>query len=197
MSGGLDIYGQWKFGRSDTKKRTGIHLAGTEVKKNLAVTTVFVTACFLSLFILEILYGQEDKRRFLDLVSVFCVGTNRKCTVAVFSYRKEYREALSLQAYLEAFENGEYEFQGTENGVELGIRSQIIEQLERLGRAFCVIEEQLIEEKEETNELVTDISHQIKTPISAIHMSLELLQDTQTTEAENKNFWIGRKGSKS
>ena len=53
-----------------------------------------------------------------------------------FSYRKEYREFLSLQAYLEAFENGEYEFQGTENGVELGIRSQIIEQLERLGRAF-------------------------------------------------------------
>lgn len=105
-----------------------------------------------------------------------------------FSYRKEYREALSLQAYLEAFENGEYEFQGTENGVELGIRSQIIEQLERLGRAFCVIKEQLIEEKEETNELVTDISHQIKTPISAIHMSLELLQDTQTTEAEKQEF---------
>ena len=36
--------------------------------------------------------------------------------------------------------------------------------------------------------MVTDISHQIKTPISAIHMSLELLQDTQTTEAEKQEF---------
>ena len=33
MSGGLGIYGLWKFGHSDTKKRAGIYLAGTEVEK--------------------------------------------------------------------------------------------------------------------------------------------------------------------
>lgn len=172
------------------KRERGYIWLEQRLRKNLAVTTVFVTACFLFLFILEILYGAGGQKEgfWILFFSIFVLALIGNVLWQFFSYRKEYREALSLQAYLEAFENGEYEFQGTENGVELGIRSQIIEQLERLGRAFCVIKEQLIEEKEETNELVTDISHQIKTPISAIRMSLELLQDTQTTEAEKQEF---------
>ena len=72
----------------------------------------------------------------------------------------------------------------------------MIEQLERLGRAFSVIKEQLVEEKERTNELVTDISHQIKTPISAIHMSLELLQDTDNRGRKTRIFGAGTEGSK-
>ncbi len=99
----------------------------------------------------------------IGFFSIFCLLLSGNVLWQFVSYRKEYREYLSLQEYLEAFENGDYEYQGTENGIEIGIHSQMIEQLERLGRAFSVIKEQLVEEKERTNELVTDISHQIKT----------------------------------
>ncbi len=181
------------YGSLDTviqKRERGYIWLEQRLKKNLAVTTLFVTACFLFIFILEILYGtggQKEEFR-IGFFSIFLLAVIGNVLWQFVSYRKEYREYLSLQEYLEAFENGDYEYQGTENGIELGIHSQMIEQLERLGRAFSVIKEQLVEEKERTNELVTDISHQIKTPILAIHMSLELLQDTQTTEAEKQEF---------
>lgn len=180
------------YGSLDTviqKRERGYIWLEQRLKKNLAVTTLFVTACFLFIFILEILYGTGQKEEFrIGFFSIFLLAVIGNVLWQFVSYRKEYREYLSLQEYLEAFENGDYEYQGTENGIEIGIHSQMIEQLERLGRAFSVIKEQLVEEKERTNELVTDISHQIKTPISAIHMSLELLQDTQTTEAEKLEF---------
>ena len=180
------------YGSLDTviqKRERGYIWLEQRLKKNLAVTTLFVTACFLFILILEILYGTGQKEEFrIGFFSIFLLAVIGNVLWQFVSYRKEYREYLSLQEYLEAFENGDYEYQGTENGIELGIHSQMIEQLERLGRAFSVIKEQLVEEKERTNELVTDISHQIKTPISAIHMSLELLQDTQTTEAEKQEF---------
>lgn len=181
------------YGSLDTviqKRERGYIWLEQRLKKNLAVTTLFVTACFLFILILEILYGtggQKEEFR-IGFFSIFLLAVIGNVLWQFVSYRKEYREYLSLQEYLEAFENGDYEYQGTENGIEIGIHSQMIEQLERLGRAFSVIKEQLVEEKERTNELVTDISHQIKTPISAIHMSLELLQDTQTTEAEKQEF---------
>lgn len=83
---GLDIYGQWKFGRSDTKERTGVHLAGTEIKKKSCRNDSVRDGMFSFLiYIGNFVRSRRTKRRFLDLVfQYFCVGTNRKCTVAVF-----------------------------------------------------------------------------------------------------------------
>ena len=199
MSGGLGIYGLWKFGHSDTKKRAGIYLAGTEVEKESCRNDIVRDGMF-SFHIYTGNFVRDRTKRGVPnrIFQYFFACCYRECTVAVCLAKKkkegkltpteEKEQQLLRQEYLEAFENGDYEYQGTENGIELGIHSQMIEQLERLGRAFSVIKEQLVEEKERTNELVTDISHQIKTPISAIHMSLELLQDTQTTEAEKQEF---------
>ena len=199
MSGGLGIYGLWKFGHSDTKKRAGIYLAGTEVENESCRNDIVRDGMFsFHTYTGNFVQDRRTKRGVPNRIfQYFLLAVIGNVLWQFVSYRKEYREYLSLQEYLEAFENGDYEYQGTENGIELGIHSQMIEQLERLGRAFSVIKEQLVEEKERTNELVTDISHQIKTPISAIHMSLELLQDTQTTEAEKQEFLErAQKGSK-
>lgn len=199
MSGGLGIYGLWKFGHSDTKKRAGIYLAGTKVEKESCRNDIVRDGMFsFHTYTGNFVRDRRTKRGVPNRIfQYFLLAVIGNVLWQFVSYRKEYREYLSLQEYLEAFENGDYEYQGTENGIEIGIHSQMIEQLERLGRAFSVIKEQLVEEKERTNELVTDISHQIKTPISAIHMSLELLQDTQTTEAEKQEiFGAGTEGSK-
>ena len=65
-----------------------------------------------------------------------------------------------------------------------GIHSQITEHLERLGSAFGTLRNRLVEEKENTKALITDISHQLKTPIAALGLSFELVKDEDITAAE-------------
>ena len=50
---------------------------------------------------------------------------------------------------------------------------------------------ELVREEQETKSLVTDISHQLKTPIAALRMSLEIKETTELTEEEKKE-WSGR-----
>ena len=200
MSGGLDIYGQWKFGRSDTKERTGVHLAGTEIKKKSCRNDSVRDGMFSFLiYIGNFVRSRRTKRRFLDLVfQYFCVGTNRKCTVADFFLTGRNTEKLCLfKRIWKHLKTESMNFKEQKMVWNLEYAHRLLNSWNDWEELFCVIKEQLIEEKEETNELVTDISHQIKTPISAIHMSLELLQDTQTTEAEKQEFFgSGAKGSK-
>ena len=74
------------------------------------------------------------------------------------------------------------------NTLKTGIRSQLQEQMERVGHAVEVYKKQLEDEKENTKSMITDISHQLKTPESALRLSLELLGDEQITEEEKREF---------
>ncbi len=74
------------------------------------------------------------------------------------------------------------------NTLQTGIRSQLQEQMERVGHAVEVYKKQLEDEKENTKSMITDISHQLKTPVSALRLSLELLGDEQITEEEKREF---------
>lgn len=97
------------YGSLDTviqKRERGYIWLEQRLKKNLAVTTLFVTACFLFIFILEILYGTGQKEEFrIGFFSIFLLAVIGNVLWQFVSYRKEYREYLSLQEYLEAFEN--------------------------------------------------------------------------------------------
>lgn len=72
------------------------------------------------------------------------------------------------------------------------------EERERLGESIEELRlreegarERLVREEQETKSLVTDISHQLKTPIAALRMSLEIKETTELTEEEKKE-WSGR-----
>lgn len=97
------------YGSLDTviqKRERGYIWLEQRLKKNLAVTTLFVTACFLFILILEILYGTGQKEEFrIGFFSIFLLAVIGNVLWQFVSYRKEYREYLSLQEYLEAFEN--------------------------------------------------------------------------------------------
>ena len=43
-------------------------------------------------------------------------------------------------------------------------------------------------EKEATKSLVTDLSHQLKTPVAALSTSLEILEQNDLTEEERREF---------
>lgn len=103
-------------------------------------------------------------------------------------HRRNYRDYLVISRYLEEFEDGRYECQGNSAFLNTGIQSQIVEQMIRLGTAFGTLKERLVEEKENTKRLVTDISHQLKTPAAALKLCFELLEDDALSLEERQEF---------
>lgn len=149
-----------------------------ELKRNLAVSTAGLAALLAALrFLGTSLTGW----------CLLCIlGLAANGIWCYLSYRREYRNYESIIRYLNAFEKGSYEFQLEGEYMEQGVHAQIVDQLERLGRAFGVLKERLEREKEGTRELVTDISHQLKTPVAALGLTLELLGDADVTPAERQ-----------
>lgn len=70
-------------------------------------------------------------------------------------------------------------------------RERLRESIEELRLREEGARERLVREEQETKSLVTDISHQLKTPIAALRMSLEIKETTELTEEEKKE-WSGR-----
>ncbi len=62
------------------------------------------------------------------------------------------------------------------------------ETVRELGAYFEGLEERLSAEEESTKALITDISHQLKTPLASLRMSYELAAEDSLTEEERKEF---------
>lgn len=103
-------------------------------------------------------------------------------------YRRRYNIYMHISSYLEQFEEGNYTYHTESDYMKTGINSQITEQLERMGNAFGTLKSRLIDEKENQKALVTDISHQLKTPVAALSMCFELMEDSDMTAAEREEF---------
>lgn len=63
-----------------------------------------------------------------------------------------------------------------------------LEELKELTVRYDQIKSRLEKEENDTKTLITDISHQLKTPIASLKMSYELLESTQLSEAEQQEF---------
>lgn len=151
-----------------------------ELKGNIMVSTAIIAVFFLIMGFL----GME----LLYCVFLFTVAFLVNAIWCYLVYRREYENYGTIVRYLEEFEMGNYEYHAGNEDVETGIRSQITEQLERMGNAFGTLKNRLVEEKENTKELVTDISHQLKTPVAALGICIELLEDMKITEEEKREF---------
>ena len=75
-----------------------------------------------------------------------------------------------------------------EANAELG---SFMMELSALADSVAVSRERAEQEKEGVKSLVTDISHQLKTPVAALKTSFEILQAGQLTEMEHQEF-LGR-----
>lgn len=71
--------------------------------------------------------------------------------------------------------------------------SRVISQLKRILTSARFKEQQAIEEKNQTMELVSDLSHQFKTPLANIIMNTELLLDPALGEDKRKEFLMHTK----
>lgn len=69
-----------------------------------------------------------------------------------------------------------------------GEMSGILMELEALGNTAAIWREESLREKEGVKSLVTDISHQLKTPVAALKASVEILQQEGLTKEEREEF---------
>ena len=88
---------------------------------------------------------------------------------------------------LEQFQRGNFR-QIPEYADASGTQMRLWETVKELGIYFDSLKERLREEEESTKALITDISHQLKTPLASLRMSYELVTGDNVTEEEKKEF---------
>ncbi|WP_167957436.1 sensor histidine kinase [Anaerosporobacter faecicola] len=65
---------------------------------------------------------------------------------------------------------------------------KIYEELAAFSKTIHLMKKQMIQEKEETKSLVTDISHQLKTPVAALKTCFEIVEKQELSELEREEF---------
>jgi len=99
--------------------------------------------------------------------------------------RRREQEFEQFGSVIEQFYTGNYQVPYKE---EEGMKSQLFSRLNSLGKRLEVQEKKIQDEKETTKSLVTDISHQLKTPVASLKMCLELLEEEELSKEEQKEF---------
>ena len=117
--------------RHSSSSVNGIHVKmciRDRLKMKLGISTAFIAVFFFVIRCLE-----QNFRYWLPFL-VGALVTNGIWNY--FLYKREYGNYLSISRYLNAFEEGDYDFHTEEDYMKSGIHSQITEHLERLGSAF-------------------------------------------------------------
>lgn len=151
-----------------------------ELKRNLGISTAGIAVLFLFL-----LSAGMRWTSYLTLFGAVLLANGIWCYL---TYRRKYRDYLEIAELLEALEAGDCGSLTETAALRTGIHSQLTEQMERVGHAISALKTRLEEEQENTKAMITDISHQLKTPVAALKLSLELLDDEQVTEEEKQEF---------
>lgn len=73
--------------------------------------------------------------------------------------------------------------------LEEGNRAVILEKAKRLAEQMETEHQTAQEEKEKVKSLVSDLSHQLKTPLANIRLYQEILKQNEIEEAQQKVFW--------
>ncbi len=103
--------------------------------------------------------------------------------------RRRHRELAEVSQTLSRFSHHIYEMGATErlDGKDTQME-RIKEQLADLSAQLHYTQERIQQEREETRSLVTDISHQLKTPLAGVRACFEVLNQEDLSKEEEKEF---------
>lgn len=163
------------------------------LERNLQTCIGICASVLLALFLMVSILWIFQRLTVGNCALLFLVAAGVIGITIFKKYRTMHHDFELISNYLEAFENGDYQFRTEELYMKEGLHSQIVEQLERMGMAMEVMKDRMVDEKENTKALITDISHQLKTPLAALRLSDDLLKDEQITR-EEKSEIMGRSG---
>lgn len=117
--------------------------------------------------------------------SIFCI------VLFFISRRKDVdadeKQVQRLQECLLEFRKGKFTLPPAETE-QPEAWMQVWESMRELGAYFGDLKERLEQEEDSTKRLITDISHQLKTPLSSLKMSHEMIAEGLVTEEEKENF---------
>lgn len=119
----------------------------------------------------------------LFVLVLFCVWRASKK-----EYKKLYTGLEDILDYVEQYLKGNYDYTRIRNKNEGDFVDDICNRTEELGSVISCFMGNMEREKERIKELVTDISHQLKTPLASLKMSYEIMTSSEFTEEEQKEF---------
>lgn len=96
--------------------------------------------------------------------------------------KKRERQLAGLGDLLERCQREDYSFSGEEKKLADLYDPFLADRVVKLGQNLAMKTRQLAEEKEQTKAVVTDLSHQLKTPVSALKSSVALCVETDGEE---------------
>ena len=141
---------------------------------------------------------REAGRQFLRDSSVILIGgaVIWLCFAGLLGFeryrkRKEReKQSQDIVAELEKIRAGEYGQIISELDAYMEDQSwkRILDELDSLGSYVDMIRSQAHREKEETKSLVTDLSHQLKTPVAALSSCFDILKNPDLSEKERMEF---------
>ena len=102
-----------------------------------------------------------------------------------YFYRNEKyraRQLTELRNLLEMCQKEDYTFSENEQELTRLYDAQFADSVVKLGQNLALKARQLAEEKDQTKTLVTDISHQLKTPVSALKSCFAMSMETEGEE---------------
>ena len=99
--------------------------------------------------------------------------------------RRRKRQLTELRNLLEACQSDDYSFAKEEKALAELYDPQFADSVVKLGQNLALKTRQLAEEKDQTKTLVTDISHQLKTPVSALKSCFVMSMETEGEEQAN------------
>lgn len=128
--------------------------------------------------------------RTIIIILVICLGL---CLTALFVSTAYFlRQWKKLDEILESFQQGSMDGGGCGGSDKLDIgetrESRVVSQLRRILSSARAKEQQAVADRNQTMELISDLSHQFKTPLANIVMNMEILRDSALDEDRRKEF---------
>lgn len=130
--------------------------------------------------------NQLLRRGSLGLLAVILLLSGTLLAAAVYTFRPLYRLAADYTFLAGRIMEGDFKTEWTRPAE--GVFSQLAHQFQLMSDRLEHTLERLQEEKRSMKKLLSDISHQLKTPLAALQMFTELAQEDDLAQEKRKDF---------
>lgn len=151
---------------------------------NVKITAKFTIACVI-LYFVEFLLGAKyhyiDWGYFWILTTIICIGVYVTCARWILGYRK-------IEDGIEHISNGETDYQISKKYMPKGLEKST-DSLNNISRAVAASAQKQIKAERFRTELITNVSHDLKTPLTSIVNYVDLLS-AEPMESEKRKEYI-------
>lgn len=152
---------------------------------DVKITAKFTIACvilYMIEFYLLITVGDWNPGGFWIWSTIICIGVYVTCARWILGYRK-------IEDGIEHISNGETDYQISKKYMPKGLEKSV-DSLNNISRAVAASAQKQIKAERFRTELITNVSHDLKTPLTSIINYVDLLS-AEPMESEKRKEYIG------